>query len=317
MSSFWKLGFVLVVLLTVFCGFAGVSPAQVTQDGGLVTGLWNTGVDGSGNPLPDTAPENHYSIGPYVYTGGAPGPSQIVGGNYVYSGTNAPSFVSSGSAGAGFPAGSSALIIAATATGDAPYTLPPLNIGSEWIGPGSSSTTGVAPGGLQQNGPSDLSGTSANGYYDFETTFNLTTAGSFTISGSFSADNRVIDTLVDGVSTGIGSTCSPAHDYGSGYYNTYGPADFAQWTPFTLSGTGSQGVNDLDFIVWNSSPSDIALRVEFTPTPEPGTLALLGAGGAVLAGYGWRRRRSQRSEAVKCRPGAVPEFESSLRKIRE
>lgn len=294
MYSFQKLGLVSIVSLTLICGFAGLSQAQITQDGGQVTGLWNTGVDASGNPLPDTTPDSHYSIGPYVYSSGAPGPSQYIGGNYVYAGTDGPTFVSSGSAGAGFPAGASALIIAATATGDAPYTLPPLNIVSEWIGPGSTSTSGVAPGGLQPNGPSDLSGTTANGYYDFETTFNLTTAGSYTISGSFSADNRVIDTFVDGLSTGIGSTCSPAHDYGSSYYASVGPADFAQWTPFTLSGFGHLGTNDLDFIVWNSSPANIALRVEFTPTPEPGTLALLGAGGLALAAYGWRRRRSQR-----------------------
>ncbi len=80
---------------------------------------------------------------------------------------------------------------------------------------------------------------------------------------------------MDGVSTGIGSTCSPAHDYGSAYYTANGPADFAQWTAFTISGTGSQGTNDLDFVVWNSSPAYTALRVEFTPTPEPGTLALM------------------------------------------
>jgi hypothetical protein len=151
---------------------------------------------------------------------------------------------------------------------------------SDWIGPG------VAVNGATWQ----LQDPSIGGNYDYQTTFNLAAAGPVSITGQWSVDNHGYDILLDGASTG-NFTEAPGYPLNQ-YPGTDPSDDFEQWTPFTITGTGTLGTNTLDFLVYNSVPSPVVtgLRVEFT-VPEPSTLVLLSLGGLGLLGFAWRKRR--------------------------
>lgn len=104
------------------------------------------------------------------------------------------------------------------------------------------------------------------------------------ITGQWATDNIGLSILLNGANTGNVNT-----------------AQFATWTPFTISSGFGPGINTLDFVLENSpfppgSPSigesnPTGLRVELTGTvsiPEPSRtlLSLLGLGGMLV-----RRRR--------------------------
>lgn len=134
---------------------------------------------------------------------------------------------------------------------------------SDWIGPDSDSSL---------DGPT--------GYYEYQTTFDLTgfDIASAVITGQWSTDDQGANILINGVSTG---------DTASG---------FTSWSSFTIDTGFVEGVNTLDFIVYNAS-GPTGLRVEMTGTadpavPEPATLTLLGAGLAAFSAF--RRRRASK-----------------------
>ena len=147
---------------------------------------------------------------------------------------------------------------------------------SAWIGP-NYRVVNTFPGLLLDPAPS--------GTYDYETTFTLSTAGSYTITGQWFADSHGYDILLDGGATGNYTLpgTPPAN-----------PIDYAYWTPFTITGTGLAGsTHTLDFLVDRTATTTdtSGLRVEFTPAPEPSTLVLLSVGAIGLLTYAWRKRR--------------------------
>jgi hypothetical protein len=89
-------------------------------------------------------------------------------------------------------------------------------------------------------GPSDGSGTYN---YRYETTFDLTGLNPATarLAGRWSTDNRGVDILINGVSTGQANT-----------------AQFNVWTPFQITSGFVAGVNRLTFVVNNGSPGSPA-----------------------------------------------------------
>lgn len=157
----------------------------------------------------------------------------------------------------------------------------PDNSTSQWIGPKANEGTG--PGG-----------TDPAGYYEYETTFDLTglLASTAKLTGSAAADNCIADVLINGTSTGNHNT-----DAGSACDNSN---NYANFLAFSIVSGFVSGLNTLTFIMENASgasgnPSGLNVRISGTanplPVPEPGTLGLFGL--AALLGLGglWIRRR--------------------------
>jgi len=140
---------------------------------------------------------------------------------------------------------------------------------SAWIGPNN-----------------DYSFDSPTGLYDYRTTFDLSglVPSTASILGQWAVDNEGIDILINGASTGntIGTVGDPLG------------VSFNTWTSFDITGGFVEGVNTLDFLVYNDF-GPTALRVEMTGTastvPEPDTLTLCCSAIFGMAGFGWWRRK--------------------------
>jgi PEP-CTERM motif len=92
--------------------------------------------------------------------------------------------------------------------------------------------------------------------------------------------------------------CGSAQLNGGAAFSTIGncgsSTSFTQWTPFSATSGFVAGLNTLTFNLTNDGGPG-AIRVEFlssdvTPTPEPGTYALMGA---ALVALGWVRKRQR------------------------
>lgn len=162
-------------------------------------------------------------------------------------------------------------------------------VGQLW-GSGSSWQPNIGP-----HNPGCSTGCGPTGYYDYQTTFDLSGMNPATasITGQWTTDNYGRDILLNGHSTG----------------NTTGnnSFDWEWWTPFSIP-KGSDfksGLNTLDFIVYEPDANWTGLGVKITstiadpapdPVPEPATLLLLCMGLAALAAW---RMRSRKAQTVK------------------
>jgi hypothetical protein len=130
-------------------------------------------------------------------------------------------------------------------------------------------------------------------FYAYETTFDLSVyvLSTVALAGIFTADNWIVDVLLNGQSTGISYTT--ALNDGQ-LYTPFSPV----WGLPTTS-NWLQGVNSLVFVTRNIAPSNnsnpTGLRVEFLASsggaviPEPAS-ALLFVLGAPVVGIFVRRR---------------------------
>jgi len=109
----------------------------------------------------------------------------------------------------------------------------PNNSTSKWIGPTSNA------------GNSNIS----VGNFTYRTTFNLTGLDPNTavLKGNFASDNNTVSVLINGNSTGITSSFT----------------SFTSFSPFSITSGFVNGVNTIDFVVFNGGFSS-GLRTEFT-----------------------------------------------------
>jgi hypothetical protein len=204
-------------------GLAAVLTASQAQ-AGSITGLFSTGVDAGGVPLPDGAADPHYTLtspaDPTV------GPSAFaVSGHFPI-----PPWVAN------------------TAT-------------AEWIEPKASE-------------PID-------GAYNYTTHFTVVGDTAVAITGKLSADDILVDVLLNGVSLGI---TTPDHS-------------FTSLHPFSIKSGFVVGDNTLEFLTMNVHAVVTGLIVDMrgTAVPEPASLAMFGIG---LSGLFAFRRFFNRAKPV-------------------
>jgi len=189
-------------------GLAAVLTASQAQ-AGSITGLFSTGVDGSGALLPDGAADLHYVVTSPADPTVGPNPFAVSGH---------------------FPIPPWA---ANTAT-------------AEWVEPKSSE-------------PID-------GAYNYTTHFTVVGNTAVAITGKLSADDVVVDVLLNGVSLGI---TTPD-----------GVPGFSTLHPFSIKSGFVLGVNTLEFLTMNTHFVETGLIVDMrgTSVPEPASLAMFGIG---------------------------------------
>lgn len=137
---------------------------------------------------------------------------------------------------------------------------------SDWIAPNASLM-----------GPNAPDGTAG---FIYSTTFDVSSAGTITISGGAGADNGVLDVQINN---------GPLQAFSN-------PSGFEALDPFSITASVSGGVNTISFYVQNGANEGAGdgltgFRAEFAnAAPEPASLAIWGvaiAGGLLVA----RRRR--------------------------
>lgn len=164
------------------------------------------------------------------------------------------------------PGGSSQLQVLTSA-----YGFPIVKGG--WIGD-SSTSAWIAP----TNDPFLNGGQDLGGYYDYQTTFDLTgyDPATASLSGNWAADDSATF-LINGVATG---------------QNT--PNGYSSYSTFDISSGFQPGINTLDFVVLEDGSGATGLRVdgitgsaaavpEASSTVSLGLLLALGVGGVLVA----------------------------------
>lgn len=108
-----------------------------------------------------------------------------------------------------------------------------------------------------------------NGAYNYTTTFTVVGDTAVSITGKLSADDEVVDVLLNGVSLGI--TTPDGLLPGAGFTTLH---------PFSITSGFVLGVNTLEFETMNIHGVVTGLIVDMTGTsvPEPGSLAMFGIG---------------------------------------
>jgi hypothetical protein len=176
---------------------------------GSITGLFSTGVDGSGALLPDGAADLHYVVTSPADPTVGPNPFAVSGH----------------------------------------FPIPP------W-----AANTATA----QWDTPKLHEG--VDGAYNYTTTFTVVGDTAVSITGKLSADDQVVDVLLNGVSLGI---TTPD-----------GLAGFSTLHPFSISSNFVLGLNTLEFLTMNNHFVETGLIVDMrgTSVPEPASLAMFGIG---------------------------------------